>query len=220
MDVVSEPELIEGGRPDGRSPVVPPSVWRLAAAAGIVALAVVAISSRGSSTTAPRASPSASKAVDSSAGQNVGEVSLSTMARRSELIRDVPDAYRDAASLASAMRDGRTPGNFFLAMAYERSWYGKWLAGSEGQWYGPRGPVQWESAEFRRYADPDHGDITAALDSFLAVDSALHARGTPDFAAGAYGPARLLGMRTSEALDIASIYDALTDSGVREEVLR
>jgi hypothetical protein len=220
MDLVSEPELIEDGRPDGRSLVVPPIVWRVVVAgAAIFAVAFGVVSFRGSSTTPPRPSPTASSLIAPPTSQ-ADVVVLLARSKRRDLIRDVPAAYRDAARRASAMRDGRTPGNFFLAIGYERTWYGKWLSGSGGQWYGPRGPVQWESAEFQRYADPRHGDINAALDSFLAVDTALHAGGSPDFSAGAYGPAKLLGMPTSEALAIANIYDTLANSTVGEGTTR
>ena len=212
---MAEPELIEGGRPDGKSPVVPPAVWRAVAAVAIVAVALGVLSSQGHSKTPPRPMPIASSAVDSPTGQTDIEILLAR-AQRHDLIQDVPDAYRQAASLASGMRGGRTPSNFFLAIAYERTWYGKWLTGSGGQWYGPRGPVQWESAEFQRYADPKHGDINAALDSFLAVDSALNAKRSPDFSAGAYAPARLLGMHKAEALAIARIYSTLANSVVPE----
>lgn len=51
MDGVTGPELIQGGRPDERSPVAPSAVWRVAAAAAIVAVAVGVLWSRGPSTT-------------------------------------------------------------------------------------------------------------------------------------------------------------------------
>ena len=134
--------------------------------------------------------------VDSSAERADVQVRLIAMAQRTELLRAIPHAYREAASRASAMRGGRTPGNFFLAWAYEQTRYGK------------------------RPADRDHGDITGVLDSFLAVDSALHSRGTPNFSAGAYGPARLLGMPKSEAAAVSRIYYILDGAGVRQGMLR
>ena len=126
-----------------------------------------------------------------------------------------PASYREAAGQASALRGGRTPGNFFLALAYQRTWYGELLTGSEGVRYLPFGPLQWEPTEFRRYADPAHRDITDVLDSFLAIDAALHTGGRPDFSSGASGPARQLGLDPAEARSIDEIYDVLDGWGVR-----
>ena len=113
------------------------------------------------------------------------------------------------------MRGGRTPGNFLLALAYQRTWYGELLTGSEGVRYVPFGPLQWEPTEFRRYADPAHGDISDVLDSFLAIDAALHRGGRSDFSNGASGPARQLGLDPEEARSIDEIYDVLDGWGVR-----
>jgi hypothetical protein len=143
------------------------------------------------------------------------QLQFSAIAQRETRIRDVPTSYRDAAGQASALRGGRTPGNFFLALAYQRTWYGELLSGSEGERYEPYGPLQWEPTEFRRYADPTHRDIHAVLDSFLAVDSALHAAGRVDFSTGAFGPARQLGLDRAQAASIAEIYDSLDGWGVR-----
>ena len=143
------------------------------------------------------------------------EVGLSGIAQREARIRDVPAAYREAAARASAMHGGRTPGDFFLALAYQRTWYGELLTGSEGVRYVPFGPVQWDPTEFRRYADPAHRDITDVLDSFLAVDNALHNAHRPDFSHGAFGPSRQLGMERAEARSIGEIYDVLDGWGAR-----
>ena len=128
----------------------------------------------------------------------------------------LPAFYREAAARASALRGGRTPGDFFLALAYQRTWYGELLTGSEGERYVPFGPLQWEPTEFRRYADPAHRDITVVLDSFLAIDAALHSRARPDFSTGAFGPARQLGLDRGQSASIAEIFELLDGSGVRE----
>ena len=148
------------------------------------------------------------------------ELGLSTLAQRYTLIRDVPELFRVAAGEASAMRNGRTPGNFFLALAYERSLYGSVYIGTSRQDFVNRGPVRWHPIDFRRYADPEHGDITAALDSFLAIDTALHRGRQPDFSRGAFGPARLLGLNEGEATSIADVYAVLDGAGVRQGLPR
>jgi hypothetical protein len=76
--------------------------------------------------------------------------------------------------------------------------------------------VQWSRVEFDRYAEPPYRDISKPLDSFLAVDTALHRGRAADFSAGAFGPARLLGLDVEEAQAVAAIYDVLNGSGVRE----
>jgi hypothetical protein len=113
------------------------------------------------------------------------------------------------------MHGGRTPGDFFLAVAFHRTWYGELLTGSEGVRYAPFGPVQWDPTEFRRYADPAYRDITGVLDSFLAIDNALHSTHRPDFSKGAFEPARQLGMERGVARSISEIYDVLDGWGVR-----
>ena len=79
----------------------------------------------------------------------------------------------------------------------------------------PFGPLQWEPTEFRKYADREHRDITDALDSFLAIDAALHTSGRADFSTGAAGPAQQLGLEPAEARSIDEIYDVLDGWGVR-----
>jgi hypothetical protein len=143
------------------------------------------------------------------------QLRFSAIGQRETRIRDVPTSYRDAAGQASAIRGGRTPGNFFLALAYQRTWYGELLTGSEGERYVPYGPLQWDPIEFRRYADPAHRDISAVLDSFLAIDAALHTAGRVDFSTGAFGPARRLGLDRAQAVSLAKIYDSLDGWGVR-----
>ncbi len=92
---------------------------------------------------------------------------------RYEMIRTVPTSYRRAAEEAS-MRGGRqTPPEFFLALAFNRTLYGTMLTGDTGRAFAARGPVQWDLAEFRRFAVPGHSDPAVPLDAFLAVDEAL-----------------------------------------------
>ena len=224
--MVDEPDLLEGGRPEGRGATLlpgaglPPVVWRIGSALLAVAVAVGLWTSYRSNPEQPAPEPAATAApsVDMQAADRADvELGLSTLAQRYSLIRDVPEAFRVAAGQASAMRNGRTPGNFFLALAYERSLYGTVYIGTSRQDFVNRGPVRWHPKDFRRYADPEHRDITAALDSFLAIDTALHRGGRePDFSRGAFGPARLLGLNKGEATSIADIYAVLDGSGVRE----
>ena len=208
------PDLLEDGRSPARGPRIPPAVWRvtwLVVLVSVTAWAVTSRTSEGPSDSRPQAA-----AADVRAAERADvEVRLSGIAQREAGIRDVPASYRDAASQASALRGGRTPGNFFLALAYQRTWYGVLLTGSEGVRYAPYGPLQWEPTEFRRYADSAHRDITDVLDSFLAIDAALHTGGRPDFSTGAFGPARQLGLAPAEAEWIGEIYDVLDGWGVR-----
>ena len=208
------PDLLEDGRSHQRGPRLPPAVWRVTWLVVLVAAAAWIVTSRTSESPSTSGRPAASADVRSAEQADV-EVRLSGTAQREARIRDVPTAYRDAASQASALRGGRTPGNFFLALAYQRSWYGELLTGSEGVRYVPFGPLQWEPAEFRRYADPRHRDITDVLDSFLAIDAALHTGGRPDFSNGASGPARQLGLAPAEARSVGEIYHVLDGWGVR-----
>ena len=140
---MAAPDLLEGGSPDRPSPRLPQSVRRVGSSL-VVLVAVIAVGmsllSSPSNPPAPAASPLPS-VDESAAAQADVELELFSVAQRYALIRDVPDSYRDAAGLASAMRGGRTPGNFFLAVAYERVRYGELLTGSEGERYVPRGPV-------------------------------------------------------------------------------
>jgi hypothetical protein len=206
------PDLLEDGRSPPRVPRVPPAVWIVVLVA-VAAWAVTSRSSEGPSALRPPVAPASTDA--RAAEQADVEVRLSGTAQREARIRDVPASYREAAGQASALGGGRTPGNFFLALAYQRTWYGELLTGSEGVRYLPFGPLQWEPAEFRKYADPAHRDITDVLDSFLAIDAALHARGRLDFSNGASGPARQLGLDPEEARSIDEIYDVLDGWGVR-----
>ncbi len=209
---MDQPDLLEDGRSPARGPRIPPAVWVVV----LVAVAAWAVTSRSSEGPSAPRPPVASASVDLRAAEQADvEVRLSGTAQREARIRDVPVSYREAAGEASALRGGRTPGNFFLALAYQRTWYGELLTGSEGVRYLPFGPLQWEPTEFRQYADPAHRDITDVLDSFLAIDAALHAGGRPDFSSGASGPARQLGMDPVEARSIGEIYDVLDGWGVR-----
>ena len=208
------PDLLEDGRSPARGPRVPPVVWRVTWLVALVAVAAGAVAS-GSSEAPPTSEPPPASADIRAAEESDLQLRFSAVAQRAARIRDIPTAYRDAAGQASALREGRTPGNFFLALAYQRTWYGELLTGSEGERYVPFGPLQWEPTEFRRYADPAHRDITAVLDSFLAIDTALHTDGRADFSTGAFGPARHLGLDRTEAGSIAEIYDALDGWGVR-----
>jgi len=208
------PELLEGGRSNARGPRVPPLLWRMTWLVVLVAFAAWVVTSRsseGPATLRPPVAPADLRAAE----QADVEVRLSGNAQREARIRDVPACYREAAGRASALRGGRTPGNFFLALAYQRTWYGELLTGSEGVRYAPFGPLQWEPTEFRQYADPAHRDITGVLDSFLAIDTALHTGARPDFSTGAFGPARQLGLAPAEAESIGEIYDVLDGWGVR-----
>jgi hypothetical protein len=209
---MDQPDLLEDERSPARGPRIPPVVWIVVLVA-VAAWVVTSRSAEGPPTARP---PVASASADARAAEQADvEVRLSGTAQREARIRDVPASYREAAGEASALRGGRTPGNFFLALAYQRTWYGELLTGSEGVRYVPFGPLQWEPAEFRKYADPAHRDITDALDSFLAIDAALHTGGRPDFSNGASGPARQLGLDPAEARSVGEIYDALDGWGVR-----
>jgi hypothetical protein len=213
---MDQPDLLEDGRSHAPGPRIPPPVWRVAWLVVLVAVATSLVTSRssdGASTTRP---PAGSAPADVRAAEQADvDVALTGTAEREAHIRAVPAAYRDAAARASAMHGGRTPGDFFLAVAFHRTWYGELLTGSEGVRYAPFGPLQWEPTEFLRYADPAHRDITDALDSFLAVDNALHNAHRPDFAHGAFGPSRQLGMDRGQARSIDEIYDVLDGWGVR-----
>jgi hypothetical protein len=213
---MDQPDLLEDGRSHARGPRIPPLVWRATWLVVVVAVAIWVVTSRSSedpSTSRPPVTPAPADV--RAAEQADVEVQLSVTAQREARIRDVPASYRDAASEASALHGGRTPGNFFLALAYQRTWYGELLTGSEGLRYVPFGPLQWEPTEFGRYADSAHGDITEALDSFLAIDNSLYARARPDFSKGAFGPARQLGLDRGQAASIDEIYEALDGWGVR-----
>jgi hypothetical protein len=223
---MTEPDLIEGGRPEARRLRVPRLrvprlVWRIGSP--LAALAVVAavlssqVSTSGSTPPPPVASPASTVSGDDVAvGRADVELRLLAVSQRNALIRDVPESYRDAAGLASTLRGGRTPGNFFLALAYGRTLYGSLLVTTPGERLVNRGPVQWEPGEFPKYADPRHRDVSKVLDSFLAVDTKLNRGKTADFSQGAFGPARLLGMNTREAQSIADIYEILDGAGVRD----
>jgi hypothetical protein len=221
---MTEPDVLEGGGPEARGRRVPfrvPSaVWRVASP--LAALAVVAavvgsqVATNRSTPPPPVASASTGSADDAPVGRADVELRLLAVSQRDALIRDVPTSYRDSAGLASAMRGGRTPGNFFLALAYGRTLYGYLLVTTPGETLTNRGPVQFEPGDFLKYADPEHPDVHKVLDSFLAVDTKLN-RGHPaDFSDGAFGPARLFGMDTREAQSIADIYDILDGAGVRD----
>ena len=209
-------DVLEDGRSHARKPRISPTVGRVVWSIVALAFAVWLATSFWYDVPATPRSPNPSASVDVRAAQPANvDALLSGAAQREARIRDVPTAYRDAAARASAMHGGRTPGDFFLALAFHRTWYGELLAGSEGVRYAPYGPVQWDPTEFRRYADPAHRDITDVLDSFLALDNALHTTHRPDFSNGAFGPARQLGMERAAARSIGEIYDILDGWGVR-----
>lgn len=216
---MDQPDLLDDGRSDARGPRVPPVLWR-ALPVVVLAVAVGLVTSRWSDTPptphAPPASPPVGFAAAEKGVRSDIRVGLFALSQRNTHIRAVPARYRDAASRASAMRDGRTPGNFFLALAYDKTLYGELLVQSVALTFVSIGPVQWSHVEFDRYADPGYRDISKPLDSFLAVDTALHLGHEPDFSAGAFGPARLLGMNVDEAQAVAAIYDVLDGAGVRD----
>ena len=214
--VMDLPDLLEDGRSHAGRPRISSAVGRVAWPIVGLALAVWVATSFWSDVpaTAPTPHPSAPVEVREAHRADVG-ATLFGAAQREARIRDVPASYRDAAARASAMHGSRTPGDFFLALAFHRTWYGELLTGSEGERYAPFGPVQWDPTEFRRYADPGHRDITRVLDSFLAVDNALHTTHRPDFSKGAFGPSRQLGMERGVARSIAEIYDVLDGWGAR-----
>jgi hypothetical protein len=210
------PDLLEDGRSPARKPRISSTVGRVAWPIVALAFAVWVATSFWYDVPATPRSPPPSAPVDVREADDAGVVPvLSGAAQREARIRDVPASYREAAARASAMHGDRTPGDFFLALAFHRTWYGELLTGSEGERYAPFGPVQWDPTEFRRYADPAHRDITDPLDSFLAIDNALHSAHRPDFSEGAFGPARQLGMERGEARSIGEIYDVLDGWGVR-----
>jgi hypothetical protein len=221
---MTEPDLIEGGRPEAREPRVrlrvPQLVWRVASTLAVLVVVAVVVSSQVSTsepTPRPVRSPSGTAAPDDvSLGGADADRRILAISERNALIRNVPKAYRDAAGQASAIRGGRTPGNFFLALAYGRTLYGYLLVTTPGETLRNRGPVQWAPGEFPKYADPQHPDVHKVLDSFLAVDTKLNRGHTADFSEGAFGPAKLFGMDTREAQSIADIYDILDGAGVRD----
>ena len=223
---MAEPDLLEGGGEDRarRLPAVPSGVRRAGTAVAVTAVGAALLASYWTSSPAserpspreadvPRAAASANAAAAALADV---QLILSAEAQRDRLIRDVPDSFRDAAGRASAMRHGRTPGNFFLALAYVRTLYGTVVLGEPGEPFVNRGPVLWEPAEFRRYAAPGHGDMSRLLDSFLAVDAKLHEGQPADFSDGAFRAARLLGSSHREATSVARVYEVLDGSGVRQ----
>ena len=183
----------------------------------VLVVAVALVTSRWSDAPPTQPTPAASPSVGKPTARTDIAGGLFARSQRNAHIRDVPTRYRDAASLASAMRDGRTPGNFFLALAYDKTLYGELLVQSIALTFVQIGPLQWSHAEFDAYADPAYRDISKPLDSFLAVDTALHLGHDPDFSAGAFGPARLLGMNVDEAQAVAAIYDVLNGAGIRAD---
>jgi hypothetical protein len=212
---MDQPDLLDDGRPDARGPRLPPALRRVWPVV-VLAVAVGVVTSRWSDappTPLPAASPSSGGPAHTQAARADIQGALFALSQRNAHIRDVPARYRDAASRASAMRGGRTPGNFFLAVAYDKTLYGELLVQSVALTFVEIGPVQWSHAEFDRYADPEYRDISKPLDSFLAVDTALHRGSAPDFSAGAFGPARLLGMDVEEAQAVTAIYDVLNGAG-------
>jgi hypothetical protein len=213
------PELLEDGRSHARLPRIPSALWRVGWAAALLVVAGWVVTSHGSQLPSTPRPATTSASVDAFAAEQADtEVALFAVAQRNALIRDVPDRYRDAAARASAMRGDRTPGNFFLALACERTLYGDLLVRPAALAYTELGPVQWKRAQFDQYAEPGHRDVSKALDSFLAVDTALHRDHDPDFSTGALQPARILGMDVEEARSVADIYDILDGSGVRERL--
>jgi hypothetical protein len=219
MGDVTQPDLLERGRPDGWATRLPPALRRGGSALVVPLAAVVVLASLWSSR--PDQPPPAPAPVDDQQVEPFfRQVHRLEEERRQDLIRTVPARYRDAAALASAMRGGRTPGNFFLAVAYDRSSYGALLVVPSALKLTEMGPVQWKRPDFERNADPEHRDISKPLDSFLALDTALHRGHRPDFSAGAYRPARLLGFTDIEARAVAHFYDVLDGAGVREGLPR
>ena len=219
---MTRPELLEAGRPDSPGPRLPFRLPPVALRVGswVIALTVVltVVVSHRSAGPQPAVPPRPAVAERASAAPDA-TLRWMAMEQHSAAIRAVPSPYRDAAGLASAMRGGRTPANFFLALAYARTQYGALLVGRpEGGIanYVYVGPVQWQPSDFEKYADPGHRDPVQVLDSFLAVETALHSGPAPDFSEGAFGPARLLGLDTRAAQSVADIYDILDGAGVRE----
>ncbi len=117
---------------------------------------------------------------------------------RYAMIRAVPSAYRTAADQASAAGGRRTPPEFFLALAFNRTLYGLMLEGDTGREFAHRGPVQWDPADFHAYAVPGHADPTVPLDAFLAIDSALDHLAPGGFS-DAFSAARALGSSPDHA---------------------
>jgi hypothetical protein len=218
---MTRPELLEAGRPDSPGPRLPfrlpPAALRVGS--WVIALTVVVTVVASHRSAPPQPAPPRPAVAERAAGDPDATLRWMVMEQRTATIRAVPSPYRDAAGLASAMRGGRTPANFFLALAYARTQYGALLVGRSGGGianYVYVGPVQWQPTDFEKYADPMHRDPWQILDSFLAVETALHSGPAPDFSEGAFGPARLLGLDTREAQSVADIYDILDGAGVRE----
>lgn len=212
---MTDPDLLVAGADDARRRAVSPFVRRVGWLAALLVAGVVVATSplSGSATPEKQPDPDSSSAADVAA---VEPPMLSVDAARDALARDVPETFRDAAGAASAMRGGRTPGNFFLAVAYTRTLYGAAFEPETGEPLVARGPVQWDPQDFRRYDAPGNRDIRSVLDSFLALDRAVHQGRRADFSNGAFGPARRLGMTTSEARTVAEVYDVLDGYGVRD----
>ena len=130
---------------------------------------------------------------------------------RYAMIRAVPSAYRKAAGQASAAGGRRTPPEFFLALAFNRTLYGLMLEGDTGRAFAHRGPVQWDLAAFHRYAVPGHTDAAAPLDAFLAIESALR-RVAPEGFSDAYSAARALGSTPEHARAADETYAILSSA--------
>ncbi|MDQ1642539.1 MAG: hypothetical protein QOJ90_1890 [Actinomycetota bacterium] len=214
---MTRPELLEAGRPDSPGPRLPfrlpPAALRVGSWAIALTVVVTVVASHRS---APPPPLTVAAAADADPDAMLRWMALE---QRNASIRAVPSPYRDAAGLVSTMRGGRTPANFFLALAYARTQYGARLVGRSGGGianYVYVGPVQWQPSDFAKYADPMHRNSEQILDSFLAVETELHSGPAPDFSDGAFEPATLLGLDTREAQSLADIYDILDGAGVRE----
>jgi hypothetical protein len=128
---------------------------------------------------------------------------------RYAMIRAVPSAYRKAADRASAAGGRRTPPEFFLALAFNRTLYGLMLEGDTGRAFAYRGPVQWDLADFHRYAVPGHTDAAVPLDAFLAIGSALD-QVAPGGFSDAFSAARALGSSPDHARAADETYAILS----------
>lgn len=203
---------LEHGGPEPAVPRGRPALWRAGSALAVAGAIAVLVTSAptilagpptGSPPPAATTAPSPSRA-RGAAPDTMSELQAMSDRSRAQqsrlaLIEAVPPAYRRAAERASALGHGRTPAAFFLALAFNRTLYGALLRGDTGRSFASRGPVQWQPADFRRFAAPGHADPAVPLDAFLAVDAALNRAGPPDFSQGAYSAALTLGATPEHA---------------------
>lgn len=215
------PDLLEGGGEDERVPVgdrlserfglrLPAGAQRAlggVVVAGLLAVALWPLMNR----PAPAAVPPQVSDRQPSVSSADAQLGVSrAIALRTALIKGAPADFRAAAAQASARSGRRTPPEFFLALAYNRTLYGALLQNSSGWRYANRGPLQWQLADFARSAVPGHLDPTKPLDAFLAVDRKLQLAGAAP-AASAYEMSLRLGSEPARARADAETFEILRE---------